>query len=99
MKIWNKFKKWIVNKEFHAERDCEEMISSAFQIAQSEIICRCKAEDEDYEYCKIKEDSENYFKTEDKQERLKWKNVLGRKFKGDVVKIIIYLGKEVAPST
>ena len=45
-----------------------------------------------------KEDSENCFRTEKPQETLKWKSILGRKFKGGGVKIIIRMCVEVSPS-
>ena len=47
---------------------------------------------------KKKENSENHFKTEEPQEMLEWKDILGRKFKGEVVNIISTLGVEMQTS-
>ena len=71
-------------------------MSSTFQILQGEIMHRCKVEDGSYKHCKRK-NSENYFNKEEPQMTLAWKSILGRKFKGGVVEIIIRLGAEVAP--
>ena len=65
-----------------------KMISGTFQIAQGEKMCRHRIENIAYKHYKRREDSENYFKTEELQETLEWKSVLGRTFKGGVVTII-----------
>ena len=42
------------------------MISSTFKISNGETMHRNEAEEGAYEHRSIKEDSENYFKTEEK---------------------------------
>ena len=99
MKIWNQFKQWIVGNDYHTVYDFKEMMRSTFKIANGETMCRYETEEGAYEYYKRKEESENYFETEEPQEMLDWKSILVRKFKGRVVKIISTLGVEVEPST
>ena len=92
MKTWNTFKNWIVNNEQHTVCDLKEMTRIKFKITQGEKMRGCKAEDEAYEFYKRKEVREKYVKAEYPQETLEWKIILGRKFKGGVMKIISHLG-------
>ena len=68
--------------------DFKEMTSSTFKVAKGETMCRHEIEEGAYEFCERKDDSNNYFKIEEPHETLEWKNILSRKFKVGVVKII-----------
>ena len=97
MKIWNKFKQWMVRNDYRTVYDFKEMMCSTFKTANDETMCRYETKEGAYKYFKRKEESENYFATEEPQEMLEWKSMVGRKFKGGVVKIISTLGSELEP--
>ena len=71
----------------------------AFKIANKYAMCRCEVEEGICEYYQINKESENYYKTEEPQEKLEWSETIGRKFKGGIVKIICSLVEEAEPTT
>ena len=57
-------------------------------------MCRHELEEGIYECYQRNEESDNYHKTEEPQERLDQADLIGRTIKGEVVKIIASLGEE-----
>ena len=77
------------------------MMNSTFKTANVDSMRRHDIEEVSYEHHERKEESDNYFNTKEPQETLDWKEILGRKFTGVVVKIMstIIVEVELSPET
>ena len=85
--------------EYQTVKDLEEISISSFKISYDRETCRYEKDEGEYEFYKKQKDSENYFQIDAAKNEIKWKSIIGRRYKKRVMKVLGSRGAESETET